>query len=130
MTLDLSISTGSTTPIYRQIVDQVRQAIASGNLQVGDQIPSVRGLANQLLVNHNTVAKAINELVRDGVLESRKGLGAFVAKRRNVYSRTERKRRLDAALDTLLSEALMLNFTDEELQEALAKKLNGRTDTG
>ena len=125
MVFDVIISTGSNVPIYRQIVDQVRHAIASGDLAVGDQLPSVRVLAERLLVNHNTVAKAFNELVRDGVLESRHGLGAFVSKRRNVYSTVERRRRLDAAITTLTSEAMLLDFSHEELLEAVAKNLNG-----
>ena len=125
MVFDVIISTGSNVPIYRQIVDQVRRAIASGDLAVGDQLPSVRVLAERLLVNHNTVAKAFNELVRDGVLESRHGLGAFVAQRRNVYSNAERKRRLDAAIATLTSEAVLLDFSREELLEAVARNLNG-----
>ena len=125
MVFDVVISTGSNVPIYRQIVDQVRRAIASGDLAVGDQLPSVRVLAERLLVNHNTVAKAFNELVRDGVLESRHGLGAFVAKRRNVFSTAERRRRLDVAIAALTSEAVLLDFSHEELLEAVAKNLNG-----
>ena len=91
----IDVATGSGTPIYRQIVDQVRLAVATGALAAGDAMPSVRSLAERLVINANTVAKAYAELVRDGVLESQQGLGFFVAnKKRQVYSRAERLRRL------------------------------------
>ncbi len=123
MGLDLQIATGSSVPIYRQIVDQVRRAVAGGELAVGDRLPAVRTLAEQLLVNHNTVAKAYNNLIRDGVIESRHGLGVFVAKRRSIYTKAERVRRLATALDAFVSEALVLDFSDDEIQQALQRKL-------
>ncbi|MCA9219843.1 MAG: GntR family transcriptional regulator, partial [Planctomycetales bacterium] len=69
--IEFKITPGGNRPIYQQVVDQVRAAIVSGELSIGDPLPSVRGLAQQLVVNHNTVAKAFAELVRDGTLESR-----------------------------------------------------------
>jgi GntR family transcriptional regulator len=132
MAFDLEISTGGSVPIFRQIVDQVRSAVAGGRLAVGDKLPSVRTLADRLLINPNTVAKAYHDLLRDGVIESRHGLGAFVAKRRSIYTKTERARRLAAALDTFVSEALVLDFNAGEIEEALRKKLqetNGRDTT-
>lgn len=131
MSLDLQISTGSNVPIYRQIVDQVRSAVASGRLSVGDRLPSVRALAERLVVNPNTVAKAFQDLLQDGVIESRHGLGAFVAKRRAIYTKAERSRRLEAALETFLSEAIVLDFTAEEIREALEHKLQAlRPESG
>jgi GntR family transcriptional regulator len=129
MPLDLQIATGGNVPIYRQIVDQIRCAVAAGQLAVGDKLPSVRAVAERLVVNPNTVAKAYNDLVRDGVVESRHGLGVFVAKRRAIFTRAERLRRLDAALDAFLSEVLVLDFNAEEIQDAVQKRLetaNGR----
>lgn len=123
MSLDLQISTGSNVPIYRQIVDQVRSAVANGRLDVGDKLPSVRVLAERLLINPNTVAKAFQDLLQDGVIESRHGLGAFVARRRPIYTKAERTRRLESALDSFLSEALVLDFSGEEIQQAIQKKL-------
>jgi GntR family transcriptional regulator len=123
MGLQFRISTGSSTPIYRQIVDQVRHAVASGAQRPGDPLPSVRSLAEQLVVNPNTVAKAYAELVRDGVVESHQGRGYFVGDRRQIYSRTERVRRLEQALETCLSEAVVLNFTPDEIRAALDRKL-------
>lgn len=124
MALELQISTGSTTPIYRQIADQIRHSIAVGAMRSGDRVPSVRDLAERLVVNPNTVARAFDELKRDGLVESKHGRGNFVADRRQVYSRSERSRRLGRALDAFLGEALTLNFTVEEIQAALGKKLS------
>ncbi len=132
MELALQISTGSSVPIYRQIVDQVRCAVAGGQLHVGDRLPSVRALAERLLVNHNTVAKAYSDLLRDGVIESRHGLGVFITRRRPIYTKAERTRRLEAALEAFVSEALVLDFSGDEIEQALRKKLkepNGRAGT-
>ena len=121
--MQIHISAGSPQSIYRQIADQIRQAIVSGRLKVGDAVPSVRQLAKELAINPNTVAKAYSELTRDGVLEGQSGRGCVVASRKNVYTKTERLRRLDLVLDSLVSEALTLGFSCEEINERLAKRL-------
>ena len=89
----IQVTAGSSVPIYRQVIDQVRHAAASGKLPVGEPLPSVRALAAELVVNPNTIAKAYAALVRDGVIESQQGKGYSVAPRRTVYSRAERNRR-------------------------------------
>ena len=121
--LHIAITTGSRTPIYRQIVDQVRLAVATESVPAGYPMPSVRTLAEQLLINTNTVVKAYAELVRDGVLESHQGKGFFVAEKRQVYSRSERLRRMQQALDAFVNEAVFLNFSAEEILKAVAEKL-------
>jgi len=123
MSLELQIAMGSPLPIYRQIVDQVRHAVASGAQRPGDQLPSVRALAEQLVVNPNTVVRAYNELARDGVIEARHGRGYFVSDRRQIYSRAERLRRLEQALDTFVSEAMVTNFTPDDIRAALDRRL-------
>ncbi len=124
--LQITISTGASTPIYRQIGDQVRLAVATGGLAPGDALPSVRALADRLVINVNTVAKAYAELVRDGVVESQQGLGFFVAsKRRQIYTRGERLRRLNQALDTFVHEAVFLDFSAREIRDAVDAKLTG-----
>jgi GntR family transcriptional regulator len=119
----ITITTGSGTPIYRQIIEQVRLGVATGTLAPGDALPSVRSLAEQHLVNANTVVKAYAELVRDGVLESHHGKGFFVAEKRQVYSRAERLRRLRQAVDAFVHEAVFLDFTADEIRQAVAEKL-------
>jgi GntR family transcriptional regulator len=119
----LHITTGSGIPIYRQIVEQVRLAAATGTLPPGQAMPSVRSLADRLLINFNTVAKAYGELVRDGVLESQQGLGFYVAQKRQVYSKAERQRRLRHAVDNCIHEAVFLDFTADEIRQAVDEKL-------
>lgn len=123
MPLEIAISTGSTVPIYRQIVDQVCRAVATGRLSPGEQVPSVRALAEQLVINPNTVARTYADLIQAGVLESHQGKGVFVARRRPVYTKAERLRRLDASLEAFVNEGVYLGFTPDELRDALARKL-------
>lgn len=121
--LEIKVNPGGSRPIYRQIMDQVRQGISTKKLAVGEALPSVRQLAESLVVNHNTVARAISELVRDGVLESRHGRGVFVAKRKSPFSAAERKRRFNQAMDEFLAEVLVLDYSHEHIQEQLAARL-------
>jgi len=124
MGTQIRVIPGSSAAIYRQIADQIRRGIASGELAVGDAVPSVRTLAKELVVNANTVAKAYAELIRDGVLETQAGKGAFVASRRDVYSKTERLRRLDDALEIAISASIALNFNGNEILARMQSKLN------
>jgi GntR family transcriptional regulator len=119
----INIATGSGTPIYRQIVDQVRLAVSTGALPAGHAMPSVRSLAERLVINANTVAKAYGELVRDGVLESRQSLGHFVAERRQIYSKAERVRRFRQAAAAFIQEAVFLDFTADEIRSIVDKSL-------
>ena len=70
----------SGVPVYRQLVDQVRHAVETGALRPGEQLPGTRKVAEDLVMNPNTVAKAYQELEHQGVIEMRKGLGAFIAR--------------------------------------------------
>ncbi len=123
MPLDCRISTGSTTPIYRQLIDQIRLAILRGRLTPGDQLPSVRALAGRLVINPNTVARGYGELARDGVIESQQGKGYFVASKRQVYTKAERRRRLLPLLEALVSEAALLDFSADDVAAAVEEKL-------
>jgi len=123
MSLIVQIVPGSPAPIYRQIVDQVCAAVAAGRLGENEALPSVRALADEILVNPNTVAKAYAELSRVGIVESRAGKGIFVAQRRQVYTRAERQRRLEPALNALISEAVVLALTPDEIIEAVEEKV-------
>ena len=124
MNLNVVISTGSTTPIYKQIADQVKLAVATGKLAVADQLPSVRVLAEDLVLNPNTVARAYADLAREGVLESRPGRGVFIIQKRRVFAREEGRRRLEPLLDALIGEAMAMDFTPEELKAAVDKKIS------
>ena len=123
MAFSFHISTGSSTPIYKQIIEQARLAVVTGKLAVGDQLASVRSLAEELVVNPNTVARAYADLAREGLIESRPGRGVFVTRKRRVFTREEGWRRLEPLLDRLTSEAMTMDFTPDELREAFEKKL-------
>jgi GntR family transcriptional regulator len=123
VSFNIVISTGSSAPIYKQITDQVRLAVATGRLGVGDQLPSVRALGEELVVNPNTVARAYADLSREGLLESRPGRGVFITRKRKVFTREEGWRRLEPLMDGLLGEAMAMDFTRQELRQAFEKKL-------
>ena len=108
--LMLHVTTGDPRPIGKQITDSIRRLIASGELPVGAQLPSVRGLAQQLTINPNTVAKAYSELANEGWLDSCQGLGLFVAVPRQRLSDAERERRLALAVDTFAADVIGLDF--------------------
>ena len=74
----------SGVPIYLQLMEQVKHAIESGALRPGDQLPGIRPLAEELVINANTVAKAYRELEHEGVIELRHGAGAFVSGKRRA----------------------------------------------
>lgn len=122
MPLSISIQTGSSVSIYQQIVDQVCAAIAAGRIAEDEMLPSVRALAEELLINPNTVGRAYGELVREGILESRPGRGMFVSRRRQIYSRAERTRRIDQAVGSLVSQAFRLGLSADEIVEEVTRK--------
>ncbi len=125
MVFRLQISVGGSTPIYRQIVEQIRREILCGNLSPETQLPSVRKLAEDLVINPNTVVRAFQELIRDGMVESHQGSGYFVAQRRQMFAKEERQRRLDEVLNAYVNEALTLDFSPEQILRAVQERLRG-----
>jgi GntR family transcriptional regulator len=123
MPIDLTSSPGSATPIFKQIVDQVRVAVATGKLKAGEQLPSVRALAERLVVNPNTIAKAYAELSREGIIDGQHGRGVFVAPPRQMYTKAERLRRIAPLVEALVNEAVPLVFSADEIVELLRQKL-------
>ena len=121
--LMLQIATGDPRPIHRQSVDGVRRQIASGELTLGANLPSVRGLALQLGINPNTVAKAYSELTAEGWLDARAGLGLFVAAPRQRLSDEERARRLDEALTRFVGDVIALDYPAGVVLERVAGEL-------
>jgi len=108
------------TPIYAQIEQGIRAAIASGRLRVGDQLPTVRQLAVDLSVNANTVARVYGELERSGVLETKRGIGSFVAAgRAEARPAHDTAKRLRAFVLKVLSDADRNGFTLDEVLRAL-----------
>ena len=119
----LEIATGDPRPISRQIVDAIRMKVATGELALGAQLPSVRGLAQQLAINPNTVAKAYAELANEGWLESRQGLGLFVAPPRQRLSANERTRRFDEAVNRFVHDVVALDYPADDVVARIDEEL-------
>ncbi|HLH07805.1 MAG TPA: GntR family transcriptional regulator [Terriglobales bacterium] len=109
----------SGVPVYRQIIDQVRGAIASGLLSVGDQLPTVRQLAVDLSINPNTVVRAYRELELGGLLETHQGTGTFISVQRLSDGEGERKRQLAQIVSDCIARAGAAGFTVDELIQEL-----------
>src|SRR5215471_3686355 len=117
-----SVDAASRLPIYQQLVLQMREGIARGDLQPEERLASVRQLSSELTVNPNTVARAYTELEREGLLVSRPGLGIFVAQPRGELTKTARDRRLIELLDRCLTEAVHLGYSAEEVIRAVTQR--------
>jgi GntR family transcriptional regulator len=113
--MQLHLSPHDGIPIYLQIVNQVKYLVAAGRLAAGDALPPVRKLAEQLLINPNTVARAYRELETAGVLQARQGAGVFVANGSSPLARREQMRILTERIDALLVEARHLDIDVEEV---------------
>ncbi|HUY35571.1 MAG TPA: GntR family transcriptional regulator [Pirellulales bacterium] len=120
--MTFQIDPASKLPIYRQLAQQIRESVARGKLRPGAQLPSVRELSRSLVVNPNTVARVYTELEREGVLRTRQGLGAFVAEPKAELTRKARAQRLRELLDQLLTEAVHLGFSSDEVLAAVAER--------
>ncbi len=116
----------SGVPVYRQIIDQVRGALASGALVAGDQLPTVRQLAVDLSVNPNTVVRAYKELEFGGLLETHQGTGTFISAQAFPSAGAERERQLGQIVADAVSRAGAAGFTIDELVEQLQAWPNGQ----
>jgi GntR family transcriptional regulator len=119
----LDLHTG--VPVYRQLIDQVRAAIASGTLTAGVQLPTVRQLAVDLEINPNTVMRAYRELELGGLLETHQGTGTFISDKKPDRRSAERERQLDQIAGDSASRAGAAGFTLEELIDRLREMLPG-----
>ena len=118
----LHITPSSDVSIYRQIVDQVKYLVASGRLKPGEELPPIRVLAKNLLINPNTVARAYRELEVAGVVTKRRTAGTYVSDAGSPLARRERLRILAERADTLLAEARQMNIDLEEVIELLRQR--------
>ena len=121
--MQLQVNSGSPVPIYRQLMDQIRESAARGRLLSGQRLPSVRAVSRDLVINPNTVAKAYGELESEGVLVTRQGKGVFIAEPKAEPTRTARKERLGSSLDSLLTEAVHLGFSDAEVIDLVTSRV-------
>ncbi|MBI1319744.1 MAG: GntR family transcriptional regulator [Candidatus Hydrogenedens sp.] len=118
----IHINSADALPIYAQIVAQVKHLVASGRLAPGDEVPPIRALAQELLINPNTVARAYRELEAAGLFESRQGAGTRVSAKGTPLARKERLRIVNERIDALLAEAHQLDIDDDTLLDLISKR--------
>ena len=119
----IRVNPSSSTPIYNQVVDQVKHAVAAGRLKTGDQLPSVRELAIELRINPNTVAKAYRELEQGGVVLARQGSGGFIADRPPTISKTERLKIAEQHVDQAIVQSMSLALEGKEIKDLFLERL-------
>ena len=120
--MQLHISSHDGVPIYLQIVNQVKYLVASGRLAPGEELPPIRALAEQLLVNPNTVARAYRELELAGVVTKRRTAGTYVSDTASPLARRERLKIVTERVDALLAEARQMNIDTDELIELIQER--------
>ena len=119
----LKLDFKSGTPIYLQIMDQLKLQIASGKLSIGDRCPTVRRMATELRINPNTVAKAYRELEREGILEGRPGQGSFVTGGDAGLSQTRKEERVSRLMEPPVVEAYHLKMEPVDIRNILEETL-------
>lgn len=118
----IHLNPNSGMPIYRQLFQQLRQRIVSGQLGESDKLPSVRDLSADLKINLLTVAKVYQMLERDGLVETRRGLGTFVLNGHTTRSLTEKRKLIAAAVDQIVAEAQHLDLTESEVVRLISER--------
>ena len=122
MTIEIKLDLKSGVPFYRQVIDQVKAAIATESLSPGDRLPTVRQLAVDLSINPNTVSRAYTELELTGLVETQMGSGTFVGQRRVERDDVERRRVLDQICQEFLSRISTHGFTLDDVLENLEQR--------
>jgi len=121
--MKISIDPVLRTPVYQQIIDEVKRLVGSGNVAAGERVPSVRELSHTLGINPATVAKAYRELVREGLLRTTSTSGTFVEQARPRLTPEVSRRRLMQALDGLFAELAPCDLDETEIQAEFERRL-------
>ncbi len=125
MTMILRPNPSSGMPIYLQLMEQVKHAIETGALRAGEQLPGIRPLAEELVINPNTVAKAYRELEHEGVIELRHGAGAFVSGTAATQKDTEKLRAGQAIIAAAIQRLRARGASDDEIRRLFEAELAG-----
>jgi GntR family transcriptional regulator len=125
--MDIEVDFESGVPIYTQLVDRIKQMVVSGQLQPGEQLPTMRQLAADLRINYNTVGRAYTILDQEGVISTQQGRGTFITSRLDE-DQIQRLRidKLRSMVGHVLHEAFVLGYSQEEIEEIVAEQLPGR----
>ena len=119
----IRLDLASGQALYQQIVNQIKNMVAAGTLRSGDRLPTVRELASQLVVNPNTIAHAYQQLEREKVIETRRGLGSFICEGESPLTRDVRLKMVADLIDRALVEAHHVNVTSDEVRAILEDRL-------
>jgi GntR family transcriptional regulator len=130
VTVLLRPNPASGVPIYLQLMEQVKHAIETGALRPGEQLPGIRPLAEELVINPNTVAKAYRELEHEGVIELRHGAGAFVGDNARARKSADALRAGQTIVATAVERLRARGVTDEEIRRLFEAELAGIARTG
>jgi GntR family transcriptional regulator len=123
------ISTSDGTPIYLQIVQQVKRMVAAGTLKPGDELPAIRTLAEKLVINSHTVAHAYRELEYQQIVEKRSTSGTFISATGTKLLKKQRLQQLQKGVDDLIVESIHLSIPLEELAELVDKRIASHPST-
>lgn len=122
--MEIRIDPDSTVPIYLQIVQTVKHAVATGGLSPGQQLPTVRELAAELRINPNTVSRAYDQLDQDRVINTQQGRGTFVRERPDQDHLTKvRQEHLNAIMHTAIGRALSMGYTMHEVRDTFESQM-------
>ena len=113
--MQINITTHDKVPIYQQVVNQIKYQIAAGRLSAGEELPPIRVLAEKLVVNPNTIARAYRELELAGIVEKRRTAGTFVSDQGSPLARRERMKILTERIDQLLAEAQQMDVSLDDI---------------
>ena len=117
-------------PIYLQLMEQVKHAIETGALRPGDQLPGIRPLAEELVINANTVAKAYRELEHEGVIELKHGAGAFVSGKARAPKAADKFRAAQGEVAEAVAKLRARGLSDEEIRRLFEAELSGLRRSG
>ncbi len=126
--MDLHLSQTDGVPVYLQIINQIKHLISAERLKPGQEIPPIRALAQQLLINPNTVARAYRELESAGWVYKKRGAGTFVAEKRSPLSTEEKHRLIIERIRGLLTEARQMDISMAELIELIEAEESERKE--
>ena len=120
--MQIHISSNDGVPIYQQIVNQIKYLVASNRIEPGEELPPIRVLAERLIINPNTVARAYRELEAAGIVEKRRTAGTYVSDQGSPLARRERVKILTRRIDALLAESRQMDIEFEELVKLVQQR--------
>src|SRR5262252_7855189 len=122
--MSLQLNPSSGVPLYLQLIEQIKHAIETGALRAGDQLPSVRQMAEELMINPNTVVRAYRELEHEGVIELKHGSGAFICE--SIVPRAKLMQKAHAVVEQAIDRLESLDLAEDEMRRLIENELGRR----